>query len=58
MLSLKLSTVSDFMALSGNKFQSLMVLGKNEFLNISVFVAMILICWLCPVLDGRLLKAM
>ena len=43
--------------LFGNKFQSLIVQGKNEFLYISLSVAMTLICLLCQGLGGLVLKA-
>ena len=41
-----------------NEFQSLMVLGKNKFLYISVLVVITLICLLCPDLDGLVLNTM
>ena len=56
--SLKPFTVSEITALSDNKFQSLMVLGKNEFLYISVLVLITLICLLCPDLDSLVLNTM
>ena len=55
---LKLFTVPKFTALSGSRFQSLIVRGENEFLYISLSVAMTLICLLCLDLGGLVLKAM
>ena len=55
---LKLFTVPELTALSGSRFQSLIVRGENEFLYISLSVAMTLICLLCLDLGGLVLKAM
>ena len=56
---LKLFTVSEFTALSGSRFQYLIVWGGgDEFLYISLSVAMTLICLLCRDLGGLVLKAM
>ena len=50
-MSLKPFTVSKYTAISDNKFQYLMVLGKKEFLYISMLVVIISIRLLCPDLD-------
>ena len=50
--------MSEFTALSDNEFQSLKVLGENEFLYISVLAVITSICLLCPDLDGLVLNTM
>ena len=55
---LKLSTVSQSIALCGNMFQSLIVLGKKEFLFTSESALSIFNCLLCLCLDLLLLYEM
>ena len=51
--------MSEFTALAYKEFQSLIVPGKNEFIYISEFVAITLICLLYPdLIDGLVLNAM
>jgi hypothetical protein len=55
--ALKPSTVLLVMALSVSVVQSFPVLGKKEYLYISVVAESTLICLLLDVLDGRWLEA-